>query len=302
MSKRGVIGGLLLIAALVGACGASPEYTGSAPALAPMEGVAAVKGWDVDEAGEGYRVAATAFDSVDGGAQTGETVDRMIIWNADISLMVDDTQTAADQVRALALNLGGYTVSSESWLLDDQLHARLTIRIPAGDFEEAMGKLRELAIEVDRESSDSEDVTDQYVDLESRLRHLEAKEEQLLGFMAEAEDTEAVLAVYEHLSATQAEIEQVKGRMTYLEKLSAMATITVELYPEEAEPQVVEEGWKPGRTLRRAARALVNALEALGNAIIWFGIYVLPVLIVVALPIGFLVWLLRRRKAHRARS
>jgi hypothetical protein len=211
-------------------------------------------------------------------------------------------KTLRQQVRALALDLDGYTVNLESWLLDDQLHARLTIRVPAGSFEEAMGKLRDLAVEVDRESSNSEDVTDQYIDLESRLRHLEAKEEQLLEFMAEAEDTEAVLAVYEHLSATQAEIEQVKGRMRYLDQLSAMATITVELYPEEAEPQVVEEGWKPGRTLRRAARALVSALEALGNAIIWFGIYVLPILVVVALPIVLLLWLLRRRKGRRARS
>lgn len=291
---------LLVVSGLLGACGAAPEYADSYTDFLPPEDAAAEKVFGEVTSGRGSNPAAVAYDTAGSALQPAGDLDRMIIWNASIYVTVEDTESAIELVQDLAHDRGGYTVSTESWLDNDQLHARLTIRVPAEGFEEAMRELRRLALEVDRETANSEDVTDQYVDLESRLRHLEAKEEQLLQFLEEAEDTEAVLAVYGHLSQTQAEIEQVKGRMTYLQKLSAMATITIELYPEEAEPPVVEEGWKPGRTLRNAARALVGALEAVGNGIIWIAIYVLPIILLLALPIALAFWLLRRRKARRS--
>ena len=290
IAVRGVV---LLALALVtltacSAMGSEPQY-----ALAPeaREGVVA-KGipeeavFDDDMASP-----AAAFADAE--------VERMIIWNADISMTVEDAQETMDAIQAAARGLGGYTVSSESWLSNDQLHARLTIRVPAERFEETMARLRDMAVEVNRESANSDDVTDQYVDLESRLRHLEAKEAQLLEFLDEAEDTEAALAVYDHLAQTQAEIEQVKGRMAYLEKLSAMATITAELRPEEAPVDILEEGWKPGRTLRSAARALVNTLETLGNIFIWLVAYMLPILLLLAVPVVLVVWLVRRWRRRR---
>jgi hypothetical protein len=94
MSKKGLTGVLLLIVGFVCACGASPEYASSAPALAPVENVSLQKAWDVDEAGEGYRADTTTSSAVDGDAQAWETVNRMIIWNADISLVVEDAQAA----------------------------------------------------------------------------------------------------------------------------------------------------------------------------------------------------------------
>jgi len=287
---------VLVLASVLAACGASGDFAAEAPM--PQE-VHVEKVMVESEVAEGY-----APDVSNTGTSANQTqVVRMIIWNANISLTVEDTQESVTAVQNLARDMGGYTIASESWLSDDQLVAQVTIRLPAERFEEAMAQLRDLGLEVNRESSSSEDVTDQYVDLESRLRHLEAKETQLIDFLAEAEDTEAALLVYEHLAETQAEIEQVKGRMAYLEKLSAMATISVELYPEEAEPPVIEEGWNPGTTLRNAARALVSTLEMLANAAIWVAIYLLPVLLLVALPVAIVVWLVRRRrKGHQKRD
>ncbi len=230
------------------------------------------------------------------------SIERMIIWNATISLTVEDTKDSIEAVQAIARSVGGYAIGSESWISNEQLLATLTIRVPAEQFEHTMAQLRDLAIEVNRESATSEDVTDQYVDLQSRLRHLEAKEAELLEFLGEAEDTEAVLAVYEHLDEAQAEIEQVKGRMAYLEKLSAMATITVELYPEEVEPPIVEETWTPARTIRDAARALVDALKTLGDIVIWFIFYLLPILLLLLLPILFIIWIIRRLLRRRKRT
>lgn len=293
MNRKGIAvrGVVLLALALVtlSACamGSEPQF-----AMAPeaREGVVA----------KGIAEEADFDDEMTSNtASAGADVERMIIWNADISMTVEDAQESMDAIQAAARGLGGYTVSSESWLSNDQLHARLTIRVPAERFDETMARLRDMAVEVNHESANSDDVTDQYVDLESRLRHLEAKEAQLIEFMDEAEDTEAALAVYDHLAQTQAEIEQVKGRMTYLEKLSAMATITAELRPEEAPVDILEEGWKPGYTLRSAARALVNTLETLGNIFIWLVAYMLPILLLLAVPVVLVVWLVRRWRRRR---
>jgi len=278
----------LALVSTLAACGVASNLSREAPM--PEEVVVE------KAAAPGYAAGATTANTHLVQAQ----IERMIIWNAEISLTVEDVQASIESTQALAHSLGGYAIGSESWLQDDQLYARLTIRVPAERFEEAMAQLRDLALKVNRESANSEDVTDQYVDLESRLRHLEAKEAQLLEFLGDAEDTEAVLAVYEHLDETQAEIEQVKGRMNYLEKLSAMATITVELNPEEAEPPVVEEGWQPGRTLRNAARALLNTLKTLVDVAIWAAIYLLPILLLLALPVVAVIWFIRRRRRRQA--
>jgi len=279
----------LILTLLMAACGAASEQRLEAP---PAPEVVVVEKEVEQPVGRAYEENVATTDT---GFEQAE-MERMIIWNADISLTVEDVQASIEAAQALARRLGGYTISSDSWLQDGQLYARLTIRVPAERFEEAMAQLRDMALEVTRESANSEDVTDQYVDLESRLRHLEAKEAQLLEFLEDAEDTEAVLAVYEQLDETQAEIEQVKGRMNYLEKLSAMATISIELNPEEMEPPVVEEGWQPGRTLRNAARALLNALKALVDIAIWVTIFLLPILLLLALPIILVIWLVRRRR------
>lgn len=279
---------------VLAACGA---YSGSemlgqgAPAEAPAPAPSADKEVAASEYAAGLGALSDDVREL--------ATERMIIWSADISLTVEDTGEAMSEVQTIGRSLGGYTLGSESWLSDDQLHARLTIRVPADRFEQAMSQLRDLGTRVTRESSQSEDVSDQYVDLDSRLRHLEAKESQLIEFLERAEDTEALLAVYDHLSQTQGEIEQVKGRMAYLENLAAMATIGVELDPEESGRPLVDEGWKPGHTLRSAARTLVSTLERLGDLLIWLAVYLLPILLLLALPLVALIWLVRRRRRGR---
>jgi len=165
-----------------------------------------------------------------------------------------------------------------------------------------MTALRDMALEVSRENISSQDVTQEYVDLESRLDALEVKADRLEILMEQAEDTEAVLEVYEHLSATQMEIEQTKGRMRYLERSSAMATIEVQLTPDELSRPVEIAGWRPTGTLKRAVEALIEALQFLIDALIWLIILVTPVL----LFIGFVLFifvkalgLIFKRRKHK---
>lgn len=226
--------------------------------------------------------------------------ERMVIRTANLDLIVLDTEQVLQDIQAMTDELGGYVVSVEVYQYPEGRQATVTLRVPADALDTALSRLRAMATTVQRESISGQDVTEEFVDLESRLRHLEAKEKQLLEFLDRAEDTEAVLAVYEHLSQTQAEIEQVKGRMQYLQNQAALATITVSLTPDVMAQPLEPGGWNLPATVRSAVEALLNILEFLVKALIYIAIVALPTLILMALPaIGIFLlvrWGVRRRR------
>jgi len=232
--------------------------------------------------------------------------DRMLIRTADLALVVGDTQSALVHIRSIVGGLEGYVAGTSLWQADNQMRGTVTIRVPAESFDAAMDQLKALAVEVQRENVSSQDVTEEYTDLSARLRNLEATETELLALLTDVRErmrnAEDVLAVHRELTAIRGEIEQTKGRMQYLERLTALATINLELIPEE-EVEIVAAGWQPGRTLQEALRALVNAGQFLVEAAIWVVIFILPVLAILAAPVVLMVWGVRRwRRARAARK
>jgi len=224
--------------------------------------------------------------------------ERMIIWTGDVSLIVKDAEDSLDKVEALAKDLGGYVVNSSSWYQDDQLRARLTIRVPSGEFDAAMERLKDLAIKVENRNVSTQDVTEEYTDLNARLRNLEATETELFELLTEVRErtgkAEDILAVHRELSYIREQIEQIKGRMQYLEKMTAMATINIELIPDELAKPIVVAGWQPSGTAASALRSLVATFQRIVDAAIWIIIYVLPTLVVIAIPF-VIIWMIWRR-------
>jgi hypothetical protein len=241
-----------------------------------------------------------------GAAGLPSVADRMIIRTGDLSLEVEDAEAALGQIRSLAASLDGFVAGTNMWQVDERMRGTVTLRVPAESFDAAMEQLKDLAVEVHRENASSQDVTEEFTDLDARLRNLEATEQELLALLTEVREetrrAEDVLAVHRELTDIRGQIEQIKGRMQYLERSTALATINVELIPQE-EVQIVEAGWQPNQTLREALRALVNAGQFLVDAAIWLIVFVLPVLLALLAPIVIVVVLLRRwQRARRARG
>jgi hypothetical protein len=161
----------------------------------------------------------------------GESVpaERMVIYSAYMSLVVEDVSASIAQIGSLATSFGGYVVNSNVSGEQDRLYASISFRVDAARFNEALQALRDLAADVRSESTSGDDVTEEYVDLEARLRNLEASEAQLLELMTQAGTVEEILKVQQVLVDTREEIEQTKGRMQYLEQSSALAYISVSL-------------------------------------------------------------------------
>jgi hypothetical protein len=271
---------------------AAPEFLPGQPARMPSESGGLVGG----------RAESATYDTASAAVVTAD-MERLIIRTASLDLVVADTQTAMDGITGLVDELGGYVVESNVYQYQEGLQATLTLRIPAEKLDLALERFRGLATEVRSEHITGQDVTEEYVDLQSYLRNREAVQARLLEYLQEARTTEDALAVDTQLRQIEAEIEQTKGRMQYLEQSAALATVTLTLTPDALAQPIQVGGWHPEGTLRNALQSLIRVMQFLVDAAIVIVVLILPTLIVIAVPfvgLFFLIrFLVRRRRARK---
>jgi hypothetical protein len=140
-------------------------------------------------------------------------------------------------------------------------------------------------VEVKSETSSGEDVTAQYVDLQSRLKNLQAAEAQLDEIMKSATNTEDVINIFNQLTAYREQIEVVKGQIKYYEEAAALSSITVSIIAEEKEKPIEIGGWKPSGVAREAVQDLIYFYQDFVDFMIYFVIYTLPVLVTICVPL-----------------
>lgn len=241
-----------------------------------------------------------------------ERSNRMIIKNADIRLLVKDTDVAIDRATQVISDAGGYIVSSRVWYEDyfgnSLKYATMTIGVPVNAFERTLVRLRDLAVRVVDEVASGEDVTDQYVDLQSELTNLEATRARILEFLEDAKTVDEALRINQELSNIEAQIEQIKGRMNYLTDRSAFSTITINFEPEfpiltptptaTPLPTATPVPWKPGDTFEDAKSTVIVAYQGMASFLIWLVVAILPILLPIVL-IGWVFWKLMKRNTTR---
>jgi hypothetical protein len=185
------------------------------------------------------RQVGTAYDVVlDDGMivfeQVGSTFDAKIIRDGSVELRIEPGSfgTTAGQVRAIAADLGGYIASGESRVeqFEDDRYAVgwYTIRIPSDRFDEAVARVEQLGERVSASLS-SQDVTEEYVDLEGRLDYWREQEAFYLRLMEEATTIEELVTVQTRMQDVLLNIEQIEGRLRYLDSRTDFATLTVGL-------------------------------------------------------------------------
>ncbi len=237
-------------------------------------------------------VASTGKQSTTDSSSTAE--DRMIIRNGSISLVVNDVIGTRDEIAKLATNLGGWVVSSQIMGQEQETRGSISIRVPDEKFEQALADMRKLAVRVNSESTNTQDVTQEYTDLKSRLKNAEATENQYLALLNKATQVEDILKIYDSLSRVRGEIEQIKGRMQYLEQVTSMSLISANLEPATSGASLVVGSWNMVETFKSAIRGLVKAGQVIGTIAIWLLIFS-PIWLA---AIGVIYWLKHRRKAQ----
>lgn len=301
MHKKALIF-LTLTTIFVTACAsaASPSFTaseGSYDMAAPMEAPAADRGWD----------SSTAYSAQNAYSTTPPDANRIVIKNADLSIIVNDPAASLEKISTMAEEMNGFVVSAQVYrekLSDGQevLRASATIRVPAERLSEALERIRsESSKPVLHENIDSQDVTREYTDLQSRLRNLEAAEAQLQEIMLDAKKTEDVLNVYYQLTQVREQIEVTKGQIQYYEQSAALSSISVQLVPDAAVQPLTIAGWEPVGVAKDALQSLINGLKTVANIGIWLVLYALPMLLIVLAPVVIIVLVIRRLR-RRAKA
>ena len=276
---------MLLLGLVMAACGEAADNTASSAAPeAPAEGARGETG------------------SLDEGAVAQPLPEEsMIIYTGDISIVVADTEAAATDIEALATGMGGRVVSSSFYQSSQgALAGSITIRVPVERFDEAMNRIQEMAVEVRRADRSSEDVTEEYVDLQARLENLEATADRVRSFLDQAGTVEEALAVNQELSRLEEEIEAYKGRIQFLENRADFSTITVNLTPDELAQPIEVGGWRLGGAAREAVEALLGALQGVARILVWIVVFVLPLAIIILLPLAIIIRLVLRRMGRRS--
>lgn len=232
-------------------------------------------------------------------SNNSEQASRLVIKTGSLNMVVKDVVASAKEIIRYAEEKGGWVVSSSVSEHKELPSGSVTVRVLAENFDEAMEHFRGLAEKVEFEGSRGQDVTEEYTDLQSRLKNLEATESQLQKIMEQAGTITEVLSVQRELNTVRGQIELTKGRMQYLERSAEMATISVNLaLSEDLLPIPPSEKWRPAYIIKRAWKSALNFLKGLSYLGIWVGIYGVvwvPLLIIVLV----IRKILKKRKAAK---
>lgn len=235
----------------------------------------------------GEQVSATLAASDEAAPQAAPSP-RMIARTAQLRIVVSDPVSTARAIGADVEAHGGFVSDSRQWRSGDQMLASMTLRVPAADLPATLDSIRRRAVRVESESVSGEDITEQYADLRAQLVNLQATETELRALLAtvrqRTQKASEILEVFNQLSSIRGQIDRTQARLTLLRQQTELATIRLDLVPDALARPIATGAWRPLAVVRAAFRALLGTLKWLLEAAIWLVLYVIPIVVVLAVP------------------
>ncbi len=318
---------VMLLAGVLAGCGASSSSDNSNMATSSSGSMATANqvAFDaVDQYGDDIAPRTVATSANSAKAETAESprdaeptsvagsssssnvigaMDRKLIYNANVTMEVThygDAQTELFNIISLS---GGYLTSFSDNQSTYELGGTFIVKIPSNGFQSFLSQVEELK-KGDKFNRNvrAQDVTEEYVDLESRLKAKQVVEARLLGFMDRATDSKDLLSYSNELASVQEQIEQMKGRMRYIDQNVAYSTVELRMY------QKLEGGKDVDNEERNAFERAASAMKGSSKAILSFleGLVIvlagaIPILILLAVVLVPLIILYRKSSIRRAR-
>jgi hypothetical protein len=241
---------------------------------------------------------APALGNGGGGGQDPNSVafkdDAKIVRTGTLSLQVDDLNAAVRAARDAIRGLNGYVAGSRQTNDGQNSVAEVTYRIPSDRWDDGLDAIRKVARKELDEQTNSVEVTGQLVDLEARLANLRASEKAFQAIAAKATKISDILEVQNQLTNVRGQIEQIDAQRSHLTDQASFGTLTVTFGIEVAAVTQAAKGWNAGQEVDRATASLVDLVQAVTSAGIWFAIVWLPILLMIGIIAGIITFLLRR--------
>ena len=245
-----------------------------------------------------FKVQKVSLDQADQPQSMIESMNRKIVRNADLTLEVSDPNAVQHEITSIAESLGGFVVTSESKQRQSgdsgnrELEVNIVVRVPATQFGSALNQIHAQGGRVIQEKTSGQDVTEEFIDLEARIKTQKALELQFLEIMKQASKVTDALEVQRQTAEVRTEIEKLEGRKRFLENRASLSTITISLQTPSA-IAVNTSGF--GRNIKEAIADSLGVASTIILFLIRFVIVMVPILILVILPSGLLARYVFRR-------
>ena len=249
-----------------------------------------------------------ASDSSEGNSSSGEVKtevpalqqERKVIFNADLSLTVESVAKRTEKIKELTNTYGGYVVEERLTSENNALFGAITVRIPQPQFNAYLQEIETLGEGTPQKSIIGTDVTENYVDLTSRLKAKEAVQQRLESFLNEATKTDDLLAIFTELSRVQEEIEQLKGKINYLDHQSDFSTVTISMEQQKLVPGIGEEDFNLVLESKNLFMTTLNGLLAFFSRTIVALIGLSPILVPLVVISLFILHHFRKKAKQKA--
>ena len=246
---------------------------------------------------------AVGLNTADAAQAAAAAADRKIIKDAELTIEVGSPGDAQRSVASIAESHGGFVVTSETKQTDNadpakrMLEVKVIARVPANQFDPTVSAIEKLTTNVAQRKIAGNDVTEEYIDLEARIRTQKALELQFLQIMKQAGKIIDALEVQRQIAGVRTEIERLEGRKRFLENRASLSTITVNI----RQPVVIVVSTSSfGRNLREAVSDSIDVGEAIILFLTRFVIVMIPIFVLILLPLG-LVGMFFVRRLRRVR-
>ncbi|MDZ5470615.1 DUF4349 domain-containing protein [Bacillus sp. 31A1R] len=229
---------------------------------------------------------------------------RMVIYNAHLSILVKDFQKAVSNIEEKIKGYGGYVVDSNVYRDGETyLNGTITVRIPSENFQAFISDTEGIAVKVNERTITGQDVTEEYVDLESRLKSKRVVEERLLDFMSKAAKTEDLLRISSDLSAIQEEIEVILGRMKFLKNQTSFSTVTLNLNEDQVKvPAFNDEKLNTWEKTKKQFVSSANFIITMLSGLVIFIFGNVPILLFLGFIGAFIYIVIKRINKNRSQT
>ncbi|MEH7225986.1 DUF4349 domain-containing protein [Bacillus sp. JJ1566] len=299
--KRGNLFLKLLVLFLLLLTGCSNQSSESKAGGATMDGPRTEMNKDFSKEEEMMepQITADTENKVSNNGSDSIENDRMFIYNANLSIQVKEFRSVEAKIQQHAIELGGYVVESSTYDGTESINGTIIIKIPQSHFQSYIQDIEKNSIKVVEKNISGNDVTEEFVDLESRLKAKEAVEKRLLTLMDQAEKTEDLLKISNDLAKVQEEKEQILGRMNFLQNNVDYSTVTIHLEEQLVKIDSIRDNsslntWQKAKSLFVDT---INGIISVLSGLVVFVVGLSPVIIPIA--IIFIVWFLLRKKKRQ---
>ncbi|TBL78144.1 DUF4349 domain-containing protein [Paenibacillus thalictri] len=245
--------------------------------------------------------SAMATASPSATASIPDALNRKIMYKANLVMRTDNYGEARTKVQDVVALSGGYVLQFSENTGTNEKSGNFTIKVPASGFSSLLDKLETISLFSQR-SVQGQDVSEEYVDLDSRLKAKQVVETRLLSFMEKATKTDELLAFSNELAKVQEEIERMKGRMRYIDQNVAMSTIELRLYQkaEAASSFGLSDASPFGKRIGGALDFSISAIVTIVQSLVLFIVGALPIALLLAVIAAPFWYFIRARRLKQA--